>query len=86
MHLKQQKNKKSKNNVSPLNPQKMFYNAIAYDKENISDEIFKAYFRYQNLSSFLAKYLLIVDTAKNKEIVNRFNEKLIDLRTHIHKK
>ena len=54
-------------------------------KKDIKDEIFWNYFKYQNLS-FLAKDLIIVNQAKNEQLVNNVNHGLVDLGNDINRK
>ena len=60
-------------------------NEILADEKDISDDIFRNYFQYQN-SSLLAKDLITAKQDKNEQLVNNINEGLIDLRNTIIKK
>ena len=55
---------------------------IIADEKDINDEIFWNYSVYQN-PSFLAKDLTSVKFARNKQLVNHMNDKLIALRNVI---
>ena len=61
-----------------------FLNQIVADKKDINDEIFWNCFKYQN-PSFLSKDLIRAKQAKNEQLVNNFNDELIDLRNAINK-
>ena len=57
-------------------------NEVIADKKDVNNEIFWDYFTYQN-PSFLAKYLIRATQAKNEQLVNNINDKIIDLRNAI---
>ena len=57
-------------------------NEVITDKKDVNNEIFWDYFTYRN-PSFLAKYLIRATQAKNEQLVNNINDKIIDLRNAI---
>ena len=75
----------TKHNKSKLKLQQKFMNEIIADKKDINDEIFWNYFKYQN-RSFLAKDLTKAEQSKNKYLINKINDGLIDLRNAIIRK
>ena len=58
---------------------------LQLSKKDINDEIFWKNFKYQN-PSFLANDLIRATQAKNEQLVNNFNGRLIDLRNVIIRK
>ena len=69
---------------SKLKLQQEFFNQIAASKKDINEEIFWNCLKYQS-SSFLAKDLIRAKKVKNEQLVNNFNDELIDLRNAINK-
>ena len=57
-------------------------NEVITDKKDVNNEIFWDYFTYRK-PSFLAKYLIRATQAKNEQLVNNINDKIIDLRNAI---
>ena len=65
--------------------QQEFINEIIANEEDINDELFWNYFKYQN-PLFLAKYLIRAKQAKNEQLPNNADNELIDLRNSFIKK
>ena len=64
--------------------QQEFFNQIVANKKDKNEEIFWNCLKYQS-PSFLAKDLIRVKQVKNEQLVNNFNDELIDLRNAINK-
>ena len=62
-----------------------FRNEIIADEEDINNEIFLNYFKYQNPSS-LVKDVIRANQNKNEKLVNNINNGLTDLRNDINRK
>ena len=58
---------------------------VGNNEKNIDTEIFNEKFKHQGLS-FLTKDLYQANQAQNEQIVNQFNDALIDLSNAVNKK
>ena len=58
---------------------------VGNDEKNINTEIFNEKFKHQD-PSFLIKDLYQANQAQNEQIVNQFNDALIDLSNAVNKK
>ena len=70
---------------STLKLQQEFMNEIIANENNMIEEIFGNYFKYQN-PSFLAKNLIRATKAKNEKLVIYLKDGLINIRNVIIKK
>ena len=75
----------TKHKKSKLKLQREFMEEIMADKKDKNDEIFRNYFKYQNLSP-LGKGLIRATQAKNEQLINNVNSVLINLRNVIIRK
>ena len=70
---------------STLKLQQEFMNEIIANENNMIEEIFGNYFKYQN-PSFLAKNLIRATKAKNEKLVINLKDGLFNIRNVIIKK